>query len=371
MVNSSKTLSTLIGSTSCLLLSQVAYAETDCSRDINEMTFEEYGFCKSQALGDRRTQGFRTGKVELSTIVGETSSGGAPETSLPTERGAGEVPSVPSPSTFSETTALPGTGLNQILSDTPKSVDMPSEPVLAMPKDVERDKTESSFQGLLSPAPKATRSDIAPTVEAERPVQQAAARTVPQPAETRVERPTRRSMELPSEIQSEAMSVVEKTPEVGSPSPFAGLAGPSPMEPSGRVGSATSQGASGGQSVRSEGFTYPVGYELPRGFETSVFFDTNSARVLGTSNSALTEVRDALLKNSEWKIRIVGHASADGDSAMNWELSRVRAWSVYQALVSLGVAEERMSYEGFGAFVLRDTLNPTSDINRRVEIIVE
>lgn len=371
MVNSSKTLSTLIGSTSCLLLSQVAYAETDCSRDISEMTFEEYGFCKSQALGDRRTQGFRTGKVELSTIVGETSSGGVPEASIPAERGGGELPSDPSPSTVSKPAELPDTGLNQILSDIPNSVDVPTEPVLAKPKDVERTTSESSFQGLLSPTPKATPSDIATTVQAERPVQQAAARTVPQPAETPVERPARRPVEMPASKTEEAVSIAANTAETNAPSPFAGLAGPSLQQPSDRVSSSKPQRSSASQSARSEGFVYPTGYELPRGFETSVFFDTNSARVLGTSNNALTEVRDALLKNPDWKIRIVGHASADGDPAKNWDLSRVRAWSVYQSLVSLGVAEERMSYEGFGAFVLRDTLNPTSDINRRVEIIVE
>ena len=79
----------------------------------------------------------------------------------------------------------------------------------------------------------------------------------------------------------------------------------------------------------------------------------------------------ALLKeNPTVKLRLEGHTSAEGDDKVNQQLSENRAKVAVDFLVANGVESSRLSYEGFGSSKLKNTNNPDSNENRRVEFIV-
>lgn len=68
------------------------------------------------------------------------------------------------------------------------------------------------------------------------------------------------------------------------------------------------------------------------------------------------------------KLKIVGHTSAEGDVAFNQKLSEDRAKAVVDFLVSQGISESRLSYEGKGSSEPLDVNTP--EVNRRTQIIV-
>lgn len=108
-------------------------------------------------------------------------------------------------------------------------------------------------------------------------------------------------------------------------------------------------------------------------FSTSgIRFSVNSSVLLPESNGVLREIAAVLTKNPELKIHIIGHTDSDGDEAANLELSKKRAGSVKQALMSdYNIDAARMLAEGAGE------QKPVSDNNtkegrannRRVEFI--
>ena len=70
------------------------------------------------------------------------------------------------------------------------------------------------------------------------------------------------------------------------------------------------------------------------------------------------------------KLKIVGHTSAEGDDAFNQKLSENRAKAAVDFLVSQGIAQDRLQWEGKGSTELKDAENPESNVNRRTEFIV-
>ncbi|MEM6995836.1 MAG: OmpA family protein [Myxococcota bacterium] len=106
-----------------------------------------------------------------------------------------------------------------------------------------------------------------------------------------------------------------------------------------------------------------------------VRFARNSARILSESHPVLDEVATKIKDAPEiTKIRIEGHASADGNDDHNLTLSSKRAASVLDYLVAQGVESERLTSEGFGEtrpVADNDTAEGREE-NRRVELhIVE
>jgi outer membrane protein OmpA-like peptidoglycan-associated protein len=109
-----------------------------------------------------------------------------------------------------------------------------------------------------------------------------------------------------------------------------------------------------------------------RRLEITVFFDVNSAALRPDSRLSLLRLaralNDPLLLGESFII--AGHTSADGDYQFNVELSDERAQSVREWLIAVGeVAAPRLQASGFGPDLLRDSRNPASSVNRRVEII--
>lgn len=116
---------------------------------------------------------------------------------------------------------------------------------------------------------------------------------------------------------------------------------------------------------------------LPTQIELSekVQFARNSARILEASFPLLDDVAQRINDAPDIrKIRVEGHASADGNDDHNMDLSARRAAAVVDYLVEQGVEAGRLTSEGFGETrpVADNETKEGREENRRVELhIVE
>ena len=102
----------------------------------------------------------------------------------------------------------------------------------------------------------------------------------------------------------------------------------------------------------------------------NVFFDTDSSSIKKESYPELLELVDLLSKNKNSNIEIGGHTDNTGDYQYNIDLSKSRAESVRQFLVSKGIAAERLKAAGYGPdqpISENDTEKGRAE-NRRTEI---
>lgn len=100
-----------------------------------------------------------------------------------------------------------------------------------------------------------------------------------------------------------------------------------------------------------------------------VKFKTGSAALLPTSLQKLNDILAVMKKYPKYKLRIEGHTDSQGDDTKNLELSKARAKTCYDVLVSNGVKARRLVHKGFGEKRPIDT-NDTPQgqrNNRRVE----
>jgi outer membrane protein OmpA-like peptidoglycan-associated protein len=105
----------------------------------------------------------------------------------------------------------------------------------------------------------------------------------------------------------------------------------------------------------------------------NVNFEFNSFTLQARSELILKELLDYLNKNPELSIEISGHTDDVGSDDYNLNLSLNRAKSVYQWLINNGIAEERLTYNGYGK---NKPLYLTTDeklkaLNRRVEVRIQ
>jgi OOP family OmpA-OmpF porin len=119
----------------------------------------------------------------------------------------------------------------------------------------------------------------------------------------------------------------------------------------------------------------PVAAAVPERIELrdKVQFAKNSARILETSHAVLDEAAAEIASHPTIRrIRIEGHASADGNDQHNLELSARRAESVRSYLVGKGIAADILVAEGFGETrPVADNESPEGrEANRRVELHV-
>jgi outer membrane protein OmpA-like peptidoglycan-associated protein len=103
-----------------------------------------------------------------------------------------------------------------------------------------------------------------------------------------------------------------------------------------------------------------------------IYFDFGSATLRPESEPVLKEIADALAKNGAWKLKIDGHTDNVGGDPANLDLSRRRAASVRDALVSrYKINTARLTTGGFGASRPKEP-NTTPEgraRNRRVELV--
>jgi outer membrane protein OmpA-like peptidoglycan-associated protein len=103
-----------------------------------------------------------------------------------------------------------------------------------------------------------------------------------------------------------------------------------------------------------------------------ITFQNASASLTSAGYAAVRQAAEILKANPNVKVRIEGHTDDNGDSEINRELSVARAANVRLTLRTLGIADDRMSYRGYGE--TRPKVANTSDanraMNRRVEFVV-
>ncbi len=100
-----------------------------------------------------------------------------------------------------------------------------------------------------------------------------------------------------------------------------------------------------------------------------VYFQTNKAIIRRRSYAVLNNVADVLKNHPELKLQVAGHTDDRGQDEANLLLSQRRAESAVRYLVARGVAEGRLTAQGFGeqAPAAPGTSKSARDSNRRVE----
>ncbi len=103
-----------------------------------------------------------------------------------------------------------------------------------------------------------------------------------------------------------------------------------------------------------------------------VLFETGESVLLDTTHSNLVEVVELLQSEPEKKIRIEGHTDSVGSAEANLELSQRRADAVMEALVELGLNQERVISVGLGEDFPISTNEDEAgrSLNRRVDVIL-
>ena len=111
--------------------------------------------------------------------------------------------------------------------------------------------------------------------------------------------------------------------------------------------------------------------DLPS-MDFQILFDYNSSSISPDSIPALVELGKALTDSRLATSRFIvgGHTDGAGTGEYNKRLCQQRAESVRSFLVSaLQMPADRLLALGFGMDKLKDSANPRSGANRRVEVI--
>ncbi|MBU7577114.1 MAG: OmpA family protein [Flavihumibacter sp.] len=104
----------------------------------------------------------------------------------------------------------------------------------------------------------------------------------------------------------------------------------------------------------------------------AILFDVNKAIVKPSSYGVIKEIAQVLKENAAVKVAIVGHTDSDGSATGNLTLSKQRAESVKNILVTeFGIDASRLSTDGKGSSQPIDNRNSAEAkaSNRRVEFI--
>ena len=103
-----------------------------------------------------------------------------------------------------------------------------------------------------------------------------------------------------------------------------------------------------------------------------VLFASGEAQLVEGGRSSLEEVVDLLQTEPDKNIRVEGHTDASGEAEANLQLSDQRAQAVREALISLGVASERITATGMGEdFPIASNEDEEGRArNRRVDVIL-
>ncbi len=105
-----------------------------------------------------------------------------------------------------------------------------------------------------------------------------------------------------------------------------------------------------------------------------VFFIRSINKMTDNSVERLDKVADFLKKNVKAKIELKGHTDVMGDAEKNMELSINRAKGVADYLMSKGIPENRITFQGFGGnepFIANPKTEEERALNRRVEFIIK
>ena len=80
----------------------------------------------------------------------------------------------------------------------------------------------------------------------------------------------------------------------------------------------------------------------------NIFFDFGKSDLMNSSTAELKRLVSLLENNVNIVIKIIGYTDQIGDEKSNQKLSEERAKAVYDYLISAGINQNRLSYEGKG-----------------------
>ncbi len=100
-------------------------------------------------------------------------------------------------------------------------------------------------------------------------------------------------------------------------------------------------------------------------------FDVDKATLKPESMGPINKIYKLMKKKKDLKFSVEGHTDSDGDEAHNLELSKRRAKTVMDKLISMGISPDRLKYTGFGeSKPLATNATPEGKANnRRVEFV--
>jgi OmpA-OmpF porin, OOP family len=101
-----------------------------------------------------------------------------------------------------------------------------------------------------------------------------------------------------------------------------------------------------------------------------LMFDSGSAKLRPESAEQLDHIAAILRAYPNVRLNLAGFADNIGSTAQNLELSRARAESVKQALISRGISSDRLAVQGFGEALSDNSTAAARAGNRRVAVQV-
>ena len=101
-------------------------------------------------------------------------------------------------------------------------------------------------------------------------------------------------------------------------------------------------------------------------------YDFDSARIKDGARPALEKLAAVLLKHDELTLQVVGHTDSSGAAEYNLHLSYLRSKAVADYLISQGLTDSSIEFEGRGDQDTRLEHSPgyNPDLKRRVEIYI-
>jgi len=97
-----------------------------------------------------------------------------------------------------------------------------------------------------------------------------------------------------------------------------------------------------------------------------ILFDINKATLKPESMGVINTVSKMMQQHAALNFRIEGHTDSDGDDTSNLELSAQRALAVKNALINMGIDQNRLETEGKGESVpVSDNTTPEGKANNR------
>ncbi len=103
--------------------------------------------------------------------------------------------------------------------------------------------------------------------------------------------------------------------------------------------------------------------------QNPIIFRRVSDKITKKSNKSIQTVALILEEYPNIKIEVAGHTDSAGAAKLNQRISEMRALSVKNKLISLGISKERIKARGYGEGIplVQNSSKGYSQINRRVE----
>jgi outer membrane protein OmpA-like peptidoglycan-associated protein len=103
-----------------------------------------------------------------------------------------------------------------------------------------------------------------------------------------------------------------------------------------------------------------------------LYFEVDKSDVTPEGKAQLEDLIKLMKDRPTMEVEVGGHADYMASDAYNLRLSERRAKSVYDYIISKGIAEKRLSYKGYGKSVPVTSLKTPEgrQLNRRVELKV-